>query len=218
MRQLASPIGAKWSRLLPSNSTIQPPLDCAADRCEGASAASPTSSAAAITDQGFMMTSSRICAGVLGGALRRRLAKGGCTRKARALALPARSFRGAAQRRTRNPASRKWIPGSRAPLAPRNDKEDLSLPPLQSGAGAHGFPAVELALHQLAELLRGRTLHHHAGLGEAVAYARLSDDRVDRRVELGDDRRGDAMRHEHAVPGGDVVARQQAGLDRRRHV
>ncbi len=41
---------------------------------------------------------------------------------------------------------------------------------LQSGALAHGLPAVELARHEGAELLRRRALHDHAGLGEALAH------------------------------------------------
>ena len=53
---------------------------------------------------------------------------------------------------------------------------------------AHRVPALKLARHVLAERLRGRAAHDHAGGGQALLYRLLLEAFVDGRVELGDDR------------------------------
>ena len=69
-----------------------------------------------------------------------------------------------------------------------------------------------------ANCCRRRALHHRADLAQALADRGLLEHLVERLVELGDDRRRHALGSEQAIPGVDVVARHDAGLDRRRHV
>src|SRR6266540_4770022 len=69
-----------------------------------------------------------------------------------------------------------------------------------AGGLAHRVPAGELARHVLAEGLRRRAAHDHAGRGQALLHGLLPEAFVDDFVELGDDLPRHAAWREHAVP------------------
>src|ERR1700730_5718421 len=93
----------------------------------------------------------------------------------------------------------------------------LSLQLRNAGGLAHAVPAPELICHEGTELGRGRALHHDPRGLKAFAHGLVLQDFVDRAVEPGDDGGRQAARPEHAVPGGHVVPRDEARLDRGRH-
>src|SRR5436190_13212103 len=101
-------------------------------------------------------------------------------------------------------------PDQRMPAA------DLTWPALllrNAGALAHRIPARKLVRHMLAERLGRGALHHHARLSEPRLHVFLGDNRIERLVELGNDRTRRSARREKTVPRGDVVAGEHARFD-----
>src|SRR5665213_1713931 len=79
-------------------------------------------------------------------------------------------------------------------------------------------PSFVFARQEMAELLRRRALDHHTDRFQALLDGLVGEALIERLVQLGDDVRRRAARRKQTVPGGDVVAGQQTGLDGRRHI
>src|SRR6185437_687042 len=88
----------------------------------------------------------------------------------------------------------------------------------KAGGDPDATPSVVFAHQEIAELLWRGALDHDADGFEAFLDGLVRQAVVERLVQFGDDGRRRAARRKQAVPGGDVIAGQQAGLDRRRHV